>query len=269
MPGQSLQIWVFIRIISAKSTPAWQTAWISLSQDRQGWCDGLKAKGRLPPSWEGIIPPLPWVSLHEGWPSCRWHACNTSCFISPEAFEVLPRLPACLPVLLHGFAHYVTAENPVLPPACEPFYLWKPMHTAGAALQAAQIPHLQISTKRLKASPEAVSCTLARTRTHACTETHTHTRTHSSIPLTFSKPRTHSRTFLRISVSISQSSAARGGQTHPKGVKPKSGRFLCSSAGQLQHPETDCDWLRSGCCCCCRPSHSLYNQIPPLPFKQL
>lgn len=80
---------------------------------------------------------------------------------------------------------------------------------------------------------------LVHTRTHTQTDRYTHTHS-SSIPLTFSKPRTHSRTFSRMSVSISQMLGGSCRKDASKGIKPKSGRSRCS-CGQLQYPATDCD----------------------------
>lgn len=92
--------------------------------------------------------------------------------------------------------------------------------------------------------------------------THTHQPCQTApLFLTFSKLRTHSRTFLRMSVSISHSRAVRWSKAASKRIILQSERFRwerCCS-GQLRHRTTD--WLRSGWC---RPSHRLSEGLPPL-----
>lgn len=188
-------------------------------------------------------------------------------YLPDKGFELHPRLPACLPVLLHGFAHYVTAENPVLPPACERIYLWEPMYVAGAALQEAQIPHLQISTKRLKASPDAVSCILSLSCTHAHIhrqiDIHTHTQQHSSH--LFKTPNTFAHIFT--DVCFHQPNAGRLVQER---CIQRDKAEIREISMLLRSASVSSDWLwltDCGRAAVAPPTASTTRFLPPLPFK--
>lgn len=98
---KSLQIWVFIRIISAKSTPAWQTPhpliWSKRDKKKK------KTGGGLAPGWCGISLPLTWATQHEELAELEV-TCIELCF----NLHLPHASPGCLHRSLHCFAHYVT-----------------------------------------------------------------------------------------------------------------------------------------------------------------
>ncbi len=193
-PSRSFQIWLFIRIISAKSTPGWQTPhpfiWSKRDKKRAGtrrmWC---------PSSWKQ---PPPCVTLHEGSLSCRLHACTRSCI-----FPIFT-LPA--PVL-RGFAHYVTMKNPA----------WRLVAKVSASVTICGLAQLHQTQRAAPDPPEHLKHLLKLSA--ASSLSHTHTIRVKTVPLylTFSKLRTHSRTFLLMSVSIGHRRAGRGANWHPNG----------------------------------------------------
>lgn len=152
-------------------------------------------------------------------PGCL-HACRSSCtalrIMSPQ------KIPSC-----RLRANASTSESPCMLPELR--YKKHRYHTSRSRQNGSK--HLQMLS---------ATSFLSRAHTHTYTDRQIHTHTHSSIPLTFSKPRTHSRTFSRMSVSISQMLGGSCRKEASKGIKPKSGRSRCS-CGQLQYPATDCD----------------------------
>lgn len=168
----------------------------------------------------------------------------------PKPFHAPSPSPGCLQAVLHSFAHYVTAENPICPAGWGYLPLWE--HADHHGWSRTSKYHTSRSHKT--PSPEAVSRIPSHTHTHQPCQT-------APLFLTFSKLRTHSRTFLRMSVSISHSRAVRWSKAASKRIILQSERFRwerCCS-GQLRHRTTD--WLRSGWC---RPSHRLSEGLPPL-----
>lgn len=103
---KSLQIWVFIRIISAKSTPAWQTPhpliWSKRDKKKK------KTGGGLAPGWCGISLPRTWATQHEELAELEV-TCIELCF----NLHLPHASPGCLHRSLHCFAHYVTIAKKI------------------------------------------------------------------------------------------------------------------------------------------------------------
>lgn len=253
---KSLQIWVFIRIISAKSTPAWQTPhpliWSKRDKKKK------KTGGGLAPGWCGISLPRTWATQHEELAELEV-TCIELCF----NLHLPHASPGCLHRSLHCFAHYVTIAKKIK----NVIQLWAYASVAEAAHTHTDTHTTPADlTTHLDASPEAV---ISHTHTHrASCQT-------ASLAHLFKTP----NTFAHIVTDVCFHQPTQGGFVEQSGIQMSDNPcrmrgvcvFVCVWERWCSGQPRLTDWL-TDCLDCgrgwCRPSHRLSKGLPPAS-KQL